>query len=187
MKKNHIVFKSYKMYSKNIIVKVKKTIGEILIDRGHRIIDKHNDYFLVQKSDGSEMIVFFSMFEKLNTSILKEYIKEIEKNQINHMIIVYRDKITSSVNKIIDTIFHLNIELFTFQNLLFNITKHRLYRPHILLSASEKNKFIQKYGKQIPKILINDPIVKYFNYKLGDILKIVRKNNFISYRIVKNE
>ena len=61
MKKNHIVFKSYKMYSKNIITKVKKTIGEILIDRGHRIIDKHNDYFLVQKSDGSEMIVFFSI------------------------------------------------------------------------------------------------------------------------------
>lgn len=175
------------MYSKNIIVKVKKTIGEIIIDRGHRIIDQQNDYFLVHKSDSSEMIVFFSMFEKLNTSILKEYIKEIEKNQINHAIIVYRDKITSSVNKIIDTIFHLNIELFKFQNLLFNITKHRLYRPHILLSASEKNKFIQKYGKQIPKILINDPIVKYFNYKLGDILKIVRKNNFISYRIVKKE
>ena len=84
------------MYSKNIIVKVKKTIGEIIIDRGHRIIDQQNDYFLVHKSDSSEMIVFFSMFEKLNTSILKEYIKEIEKNQINHAIIVYRDKITSS-------------------------------------------------------------------------------------------
>ena len=175
------------MYNKHLITKVKKTIGEMMIDRGHQIIDSHNDYFLVRKSDDSEIVIFFSVFEKLNTSILKEYIKEIEKNQINHMIIVYRDKITSSVNKIISTVFHLNIELFTFQQLLFNITHHRLYRPHILLKGTEKNKFVQKYGKQIPKILHQDPIVKYFNFSVGDILKIVRKNNYISYRIVCNE
>ena len=162
-------------------------MGEIVIDRGHRILDKQNDYFLVQKSDDTEMIIFFSVFEKLNTSILKEYIKEIEKNRINHMIIVYRYKVTSSVNKIINSIFHLDIELFQFQNLLFNITKHKFYRPHIKLLTKEKNEFIKKYGDKIPKILISDPIVKYYNYKLGDILKIIRKNNYISYRIVKSE
>ena len=159
----------------------------MMIDRGHRIIDKHNDYFLVQKSDDSDMVIFFSVFDKLNTSILKEYIKEIEKNHINHMIIVYRYKVTSSVNKIINSIFHLTIELFQFKNLLFNITKHKFYRPHIILPTKEKNEFIKKYGKKIPKILITDPVVKYYNYKLGDILKIIRKNSYISYRLVKSE
>lgn len=173
------------MNNQNVLVK--KTVSEMMIDRGHQIIDRQDDYFLIKKTDDSEIVVFFSFFEKLNTSILKEYIKEIEKNKINHMIIIYKDKVTSSVNKIIDNIFHLNIELFSFSDLLFNITKHRLYRPHILLTTSEKIKFIKKYGKQIPKILLDDPIVKYFNFKSGDILKIIRKNNFISYRIVVNE
>ena len=54
-------------------------------------------------------------------------------------------------------------------------------------NINEKNKFIKKYGKQIPKILLDDPIVKYFNFKQGDVLKIVRRNNYISYRIVVNE
>ena len=173
------------MNNQNILIK--KTISEMMIDRGHQVIDRHTDYFLVKKTDDSEIVIFFSFFEKLNTSILKEYIKEIEKNKINHMIIIYKDKVTSSVNKIINNIFHLNIEVFSFSELLFNITKHCLYRPHILLQIAEKNKFVKKYSKQIPKILLNDPIVKYFNFKSGDILKIIRRNNYISYRIVVNE
>ena len=173
------------MNNQNVLVK--KTISEMMIDRGHQIIDRRDDYFLVKKTDDSEIVVFFSFFEKLNTSILKEYIKEIEKNNIIHMIIIYKDKVTSSVNKIINNIFHLNIEVFSFSELLFNITKHCLYRPHILLKIAEKNKFVKKYSKQIPKILLDDPIVKYFNFKSGDILKIIRKNNYISYRIVVNE
>jgi DNA-directed RNA polymerase subunit H (RpoH/RPB5) len=173
------------MNNQNVLVK--KTISEMMIDRGHQIIDRRDDYFLVKKTDDSEIVVFFSFFEKLNTSILKEYIKEIEKNNIIHMIIIYKDKVTSSVNKIIDNIFHLNIEIFPFSNLSFNITKHRLYRPHILLKPTEKNIFIKKYGKQIPKILLCDPIVRYFNFKTGDIVKIIRRNNFISYRIVVDE
>ena len=79
------------------------------------------------------------------------------------------------------------IELFTFQQMLFNITHHRLFRAHILLKGTDRSEFIKKYGKQIPKILYTDPVVKYFNYTSGDILKIIRKNNYISYRIVCKE
>ena len=75
------------MNNQNVLVK--KTISEMMIDRGHQIIDRRDDYFLVKKTDDSEIVVFFSFFEKLNTSILKEYIKEIEKNNIIHMIIIY--------------------------------------------------------------------------------------------------
>ena len=80
------------MNNKNLLVK--KTISEMMIDRGHQIIDRHDDYFLVKKTDDSEIVVFFSFFEKLNTLILKKYIKEIEKNKINHIIIIYKDKVT---------------------------------------------------------------------------------------------
>lgn len=175
------------MNNKDLLKKVKKTVSEMMIDRQYKIIDKQSDYFLIKKNDESELVIFFSTFEKLNTSILKEYIKEIEKNKINHMIIIYKNKITSSVNKIRSNIYHLTIELFSFSNLLFNITKHCLYHPHIILNTSDKNMFIKKYGKQIPKILINDSVVRYFNFQIGDILKIIRKNNYISYRIVVNE
>ena len=44
--------------------------------------------------------------------------------------------------------------------------------------------------KQIPKILITDPVARYYGMRLGDMCKIIRKNKYIgsiiSYRIVIN-
>jgi DNA-directed RNA polymerase subunit H (RpoH/RPB5) len=31
----------------------------------------------------------------------------------------------------------------------------------------------------------DDPIVKFYDYQKGDLIKIIRKNGYITYRIVK--
>ena len=67
----------------------------------------------------------------------------------------------------------------------FDITKHRYYRPHIKLNNNEKSTFIKKYGTKIPILLKNDPVSKIFDFRRGDVIKIIRKEDFISYRIVK--
>ena len=53
-------------------------------------------------------------------------------------------------------------------------------------------KFKETYGIKFPTLLINDPISRFFNYKSGDIIKIIRckkikedSNYYITYRIVK--
>ena len=36
-----------------------------------------------------------------------------------------------------------------------------------------------------PVLLSTDPVSRYFNFKKGDIIKIIRKYDIITYRIVK--
>ena len=84
-----------------------------------------------------------------------------------------------------NTLPNITFELFSLDNLQYNITKHRYVRPHIKLTKSEQEEFRQKMGTDIPLLLKTDPICRFYNFEKGDIIKIIRKDNFISYRIVK--
>jgi len=73
----------------------------------------------------------------------------------------------------------------------FNITKHKLVPKHSKLSESEKEKVLEAYGitiKQLPKISKEDPAIKSFDVKNGDIIKIERPSKTagtaIYYRVV---
>ena len=83
-------------------------------------------------------------------------------------------------------------ELFSVDELQFNITKHRLVPLHQKLNEEESKSFKEKYGLKYQAILTSDPISRFYNYKRGDIIRILRirktndKNQYIiAYRIVK--
>jgi DNA-directed RNA polymerase I, II, and III subunit RPABC1 len=83
----------------------------------------------------------------------------------------------------------IKIELFIQEELQYNITKHRLVPEHIRLSPDEAKEFKEKFGLRHPAILLTDPISRFFAYKRGDVIKIMRKTGrgdpFVTYRIVK--
>ena len=73
----------------------------------------------------------------------------------------------------------------------FNILKHELVPEHIIIDEKEKKEILEKFSikpENLPKILINYPVVKAIDAKDGDILKIIRKSKTagtsIYYRIV---
>ena len=60
---------------------------------------------------------------------------------------------------------------------MLNIIEYKYTPQHILLTESEKNKVCDEYNIQpnkFPKILISDPIAKYYNARLHDVFKIIR-------------
>ena len=73
-----------------------------------------------------------------------------------------------------------------------NVFDHETVPKHIILAEEEKNEVIKKYGikkiKQFPKILKADAAVQVLDAKVGDLIKIVRKNETgkesIYYRVV---
>ena len=72
-----------------------------------------------------------------------------------------------------------------------DITKHQFVPKHILLSDKEKEELLKTYGitlKQLPRILITDPVIKLLKGKVGDVVKIVRKSptagETVYYRVV---
>jgi DNA-directed RNA polymerases I, II, and III subunit RPABC1 len=99
-------------------------------------------------------------------------------------IIVYRNGITPSAKKSLDTT-NYSFELFSLGELQLNVTHHRLVPKHERVSQSIKNILDTKYKGQLPFCLSTDPIVRYYAFKKGEYIKITRKDGSIAYRVVK--
>ena len=72
-----------------------------------------------------------------------------------------------------------------------DIQKHEFIPKHILLNENEKEEVLKKYNitiRQLPRILVSDPVVKIINGKEGDVIKITRNSQTagesIYYRVV---
>lgn len=74
-----------------------------------------------------------------------------------------------------------------------DILKHELVPDHVVLSKSEVNKVLKKldiHPEQLPRINLDDPVVKAIGANSGDILEITRKSatagKFVTYRLVQD-
>ena len=65
-------------------------------------------------------------------------------------------------------------------------SRHVLVPPHIKLSEDEKREIIEKYGPlhRFPKIKLSDPALKGLKVKVGDVIKIIRSEKEVYYRVV---
>lgn len=165
-----------------------KICEEMIIQRNYNILDKDDERILAQKPDGQEMCVFLLNASKFNVESIQEYITMMKKMNINHCIIVYKDNVTPKAKEIIEDCSDLKIELFHEQELRYNLTKHYLVPKHEIAfknKTAECIEFKNKYSDKFPILLKNDPVSRFYDFQKGDIIKITRKNGFITYRIVK--
>lgn len=165
--------------------KILQTCIEMFNERKYEIISI-NDKMIhcIYKED--HIYLFNYKNEKLDIGKIRDIIQMMTKFGSNHCIVVYKDSITASVKKIIeDKSNNFEIETFTENDLSYNITKHVLVPRHEKVDDDEAKKLKKQYGTKFPNILLNDPIVKFYNFKCGNIIKITRKDNNIIYRIVK--
>ena len=160
-------------------------IREMLEARGYKIKKCEDNIYHTISDSSKRMIVIFSKYNKLNIDSIKYNLEIINSNKYNHAIIIYNDNITSSAKKIINNLYNIYIETFAVNELQFNISKHRLSRPHIKIIGKEEEEIRKKYGDKLSFILKTDPQVRFYGFRENDIIKIIRKNGIIFYRIVK--
>ena len=74
-----------------------------------------------------------------------------------------------------------------------NILEHSLVPKYRLMEESEIEDLLTKYNiqkKNLPKMLVDDPVAKALELKVGDVLEIVRKSYTSGeakyYRVVVN-
>jgi DNA-directed RNA polymerase I, II, and III subunit RPABC1 len=161
---------------------------EMIQQRNYKILDRDDERILAMKPDNTQMCVFVTNATKFNVESIQEHISMMSKMNLTHSIIVYKDNATPVAKKIIDESQDLIIELFHVDDLQYNLTKHTLVPLHELYAkkGSVKNsEFKKKYSDKIPILLKNDPVSRFYGFQKGDIIKITRKDDYVTFRIVK--
>ena len=165
---------------------VNKNLDDMLSSRFYKYSTKNVDErYLIYLDNGDKVIVFFTAEnEKVGVEYVKNVIAKTEEMEINHIILISRDKLTPFANKYIIS-YPIKIEFFLLKELKFNITKHTLVPKHVLLDPKESMEIIEYYGKKcLPQIKKTDIVSRYYNAEIGRIFRIFRNEGGISYRLV---
>ena len=166
--------------------KSKIILTEMLLQRGYTAIDDEDKVPLIFSKEGDLIGVFFHMNSKLNKKDFTLYLKIMNEHLLKHTIIVYSDSITSMMIRTIESNIDIDIELFSKNELQFNITKHILQPKYFIsLSFEESNAFKLKYGSRFATIKTSDAISRFYNFKKGHVIEIEKQDGIVEYRIVK--
>ena len=166
--------------------KIRKTIKELLKQRDFKVLDEEEDELRIFGiKNGKRICCFIKPFDKIDVECLQNIFGDLNKTKTFHAILIYNITVTPVASKVINNEQIIDIEVFHSSALMFNITKHKLVPKHEKVEGSPCL-FIQKNIDNLPIILKTDPIVKFYNFKLNDIIRVYRTDGNIIYRIVKN-
>ena len=140
-----------------------------------------------------KIILYYQYFpdQKVNTDYIKQYLNLMRETKVNSGIIIISGKLSQQAKQKVQEINkELQVEIFTINELIVNITEHELVPQHILLSKEDKDLLLKRYKikeNQLPKILVTDPVARFLGLKRGDVVKIIRVSEtagrYITYRI----
>ena len=163
--------------------KIKKCIFEMFSDRGYNYdkninfeLDKFKIYF-----DNSPCLLKF-ILDDLKSSQIKDI--------VNSVLDEYEDSFKTIFVVVIHNSFTFNnpkIEILYSKNFRLNITKHILCYKHNLVNGCELEKLKQNVKiSNLPIIFENDPMVRWYGWKEGQVCKIHRTSDFY-YRLIKKK
>lgn len=161
------------------------TYLEMVQQRGYHDYTIIKDIVVAVNMKTNHMIAVFLLADgKLTIDQIKSFISQTCQIELNHCIIIFNDTITPIARQHIHSIPDIHCELFTVAELQYNITKHNFIPKHTRLSTKQSQLFKERYGTKYPNLSINEPISRFYDYRVGDVIKIDRDGGYITYRIV---
>lgn len=143
---------------------------------------------------GLPLLARFVSGEKLAISVVKECIAEFVasdgpdgKQAYRHGILVYEGNPTSCGKKMLNNLHgtgQVHVETHAARELLVDKLAHPYSLPHIRCRKREAAHIKKIYGLKLPILKMDDPMVRYYDFRGGDIIKIFRKNDALAYRLV---
>ena len=167
------------------IQKAYEVCEQMFEQRGYNIVEKDDERILAIKEDGKQICAFINKSSaKFNVERIQECISMMKEMDVWHGLIVYSDTATPVAKKIVEESKKMQIELFHEKELQYNLTKHCLVPLHTLKYKKDSEEAKEFKKNKYPIISIKDPVTKFYNWSLGDIIEVTRKDNVIMYRIV---
>lgn len=171
-----------------------KTIVELVTDRGYDIPEEYyqleeadfrhlyneKNIDIVSHKENRSIYVKFILTTRCKPSTIKDIIDEIknivDKNNKLEVILVLKTKPNNSILKLEKDKDYNFIQIMWCKQLQINPTKHEYVPKHTKLSIKDGDDLLKKYSLssryQLPLLLKDDVIARYYNYKSGDIIKI---------------
>ena len=152
----------------------------------------------VVNSLGGKLYVKYLMASKLRTSNFKTLIDEMLEGILNggdEIIFILKDTVNNmdTFDSMLEGYLSVNnlfIQIFSLDNLLFNITKHQLVPKMRIISPEERDAVLETFSAtqgQMPQILKSDPQSKFLGVRKGDMCEIIRASetagNSVTYRM----
>jgi len=166
---------------------IRKNILQMFSQRGYDIKSEDDTTIIATKTDGNDVIVFLNIITKFNIQEINAKISLMKDIDISHSIIIYTGTPTPAVKNVITSCpsLGLYIELFLVEDLMYNPTTNRFVPKHELTSEKEAKEIREKTDGNIPILLKNDIIARFYDFRRKDIIRVTRADGYISYRIVK--
>ena len=149
------------------------------IDIFQSALNKEKKY---EKQKGFEMKINTKNKENIYIYLLIETPKTPLINKDGHSIIISLATLNENINE------EENKDIHYYKDLLFNITKHK-YVPYIELV--DTNELLEKRLEKYPKIKNNDKLIKFYNFPINSLCRIIYKMNkfnnkdlYHNYRLV---
>jgi DNA-directed RNA polymerases I, II, and III subunit RPABC1 len=194
---------------------VHKTINQLVHDRGYvvsqtnldmtlqsfassyapsgTVLDRSILNFQVEHKDSPQdkLYVFYPEDMSVGVKPIRTFLEKMNENNVFKCIVIYRSSLTPSATKVMASLAPKYImEQFSESELVVNITEHKLVPQHIVLLDEEKKALLARYrlkDTQLPRILISDPVARYYGLKRGQVVKILRPSEtagrYVTYRI----
>lgn len=150
------------------------------------------------KKDGTKCGVYYADIPKkssLGKDELCIFLNYLDEYKIKNGILITSKKLSPGAEKSRKGLVAYNIQIYLYNELLFDPTEHYMVPKHELLSPSEVSQLLMNNNinvNDMPLIKKTDTIVRYLGAKTGDIIRIHRINmiNGISmknivYRLVQ--
>jgi DNA-directed RNA polymerase I, II, and III subunit RPABC1 len=180
------------------LFRVRKTLTQMLLDRGYLISSDEQGMSLVQfkeqyglnptreqmtmlhrlRDDNSnKLFVFFMDEDNVGVKPIRKCLEKMKEQEVIKAIIVVKGKLTPFAKQALQNTNAsqgkgYRVEQFLEKELLVNITEHVLVPTHQRLTKDEKKALLRKYKlkeTQLPRIQHKDPVARYYGLDRGDV------------------
>lgn len=162
---------------------ISKMVGYTSLDSPFEFMDK---ICIVFYREDTKILVYFYLLDcKIKKADVETIYLMMKNKDIEKLLLVLEEPVSSKVSSILKT---LKCQIFFTKEISFNPLKHDLQPKFIPLDNQAKQKLLDDYKvtvDKIPGLNCNNIVAKWYDLKLNDIVKIVRKNGELYYRAVR--
>jgi len=165
---------------------IKNTVFSMFKKRGYSgVIFEDEKNQITGYCKDEKVIALISPVEKLNVDEIKIANALMTNEDSNHALIVYENVPTSAVKNAVGNMVELGleIELWSADDLQFDITEHKLVPRHEKVDQKLVKTFPDKAN--LPILLKSDIVSRFYNYRKGEIIRVFRRDGTIVFRIVR--